>query len=64
MRIIELQSWEKYCVKIEELQRQNKGIPIIFRGQSNFKKRLKTTLERVSKYNWTIRNYFYPVGME
>ena len=57
MKIIELQSWEKYCAKIEQLQHQNKGIPIIFRGQSNFKKPLKTTLERVSKYNWTIRNY-------
>jgi hypothetical protein len=57
MEIIELESWEKYCSAIEELQHQYEYLPIIFRGQSNFKKPLKTTLERFSKCNWTIRKY-------
>lgn len=42
-------------------RRQYEGVDIFFRGQSNFKWQVETTLERFSKTKWTIRKYFQVV---
>jgi len=57
MKIIPLDSWEKYCTEIAELQRQHAGRLILFRGQSNSCWKLRPTLERFSESHWTIREY-------
>ena len=54
---IELESWEAYCSAVEELKQKYKNLPVLYRGQSNSKWRLKTTLERFSKTRWTIGKY-------
>jgi hypothetical protein len=62
MKIIELESWEEFCTKIELMQVHYKdlyeGVTILFRGQAHSKWHLETTLERFSKTHWTIQKYF------
>jgi hypothetical protein len=61
MKIVELESWEKFCTEIERMYIDYKGryagAPILFRGQANSKWHLKTTLERFTKTHWTIQKY-------
>lgn len=57
MKIISLDSFEKYQIKVAVLKQQHSNCPILFRGQSNSEWKLLSTLERFSKSHWTIKKY-------
>ncbi|PKN66989.1 MAG: hypothetical protein CVU43_18115 [Chloroflexi bacterium HGW-Chloroflexi-5] len=57
MEIIEIKSWETYRIEMEKYSRQYEHIPILYRGHSDFRWSLKTTLERFSKSKWTLQKY-------
>ncbi len=55
----DLNSWEDFIPRIQEIQNQYRGNKILYRGGDADKdnKHLKTTLERFSKKSWTVKSY-------